>query len=61
MSPNEVGFIIVSLLVIVLAVASYIAVKIWGEKNSSPTLKILENNMECRHGHITLSQLRQHH
>ena len=31
MSPNELGFIIVSLFVIVLAVASYIAVKIWGE------------------------------
>lgn len=32
MSPNEVGFIIVSLFVIVLAIASYIAVKIWGDK-----------------------------
>jgi len=32
MSPNELGFIIVSLFVIILAVASYVAVKIWGEK-----------------------------
>ena len=32
MSPNELGFIIVSLFVIILAVASYVAVKIWEEK-----------------------------
>lgn len=32
MNPNEFGFIIVSLFVIVLAIASYIAVRIWGEK-----------------------------
>jgi len=32
MSPNEVGFLIVSLFVIVFAIASYIAVKIWGDK-----------------------------
>ena len=32
MSPNETGFIIVSLFVIVFAIASYIAVRIWGDK-----------------------------
>jgi uncharacterized membrane protein (DUF4010 family) len=32
MNPNETGFIIVSLFVIVFAVASYIAVRIWGDK-----------------------------
>ena len=32
MNPNELGFIIVSLFVIVLAIASYIAVRIWGDK-----------------------------
>ncbi len=32
MNPNETGFIIVSLFVIVFAIASYIAVRIWGEK-----------------------------
>jgi hypothetical protein len=32
MNPNETGFIIVSLFVIVFAVASYVAVRIWGDK-----------------------------
>ena len=32
MNPNELGFAIVSLFVIVLAIASYIAVRIWGDK-----------------------------
>lgn len=32
MNPNEFGFIIVSLFVIVLAIASYIAVRIWGDQ-----------------------------
>lgn len=32
MNPNELGFIIVSLFALVFAIASYIAVRIWGEK-----------------------------
>jgi uncharacterized membrane protein (DUF4010 family) len=32
MNPNELGFIIVSLFALVLAIASYIAVRIWGDK-----------------------------
>jgi hypothetical protein len=32
LNPNELGFIIVSLFALVLAIASYIAVKIWGDK-----------------------------
>lgn len=32
MNPHELGFVIVSLFVVVLAVAGYIAVRIWGEK-----------------------------
>ena len=32
MNPNELGFIIVSLFALVLAIAGYVAVRIWGDK-----------------------------
>jgi hypothetical protein len=32
MNANELGFVIVSLFVIVFAVVSYLVVRIWGEK-----------------------------
>jgi hypothetical protein len=32
MNPNELGFVIIALFVIVFAVVSYLVVRIWGEK-----------------------------
>jgi len=32
MNPSEWGFVVISIFVIVFAIASYLAVKIWGEK-----------------------------
>jgi len=32
MNPNELGFIIVSLFALVLAIAGHVAVRIWGDK-----------------------------